>query len=86
MTLAFPTFLRVTRTGAVALLLLGALVGRASAFCRTTTCKNPDPDDGEENTCDLPLERTAPACQKDCCRPVIWKRPCVSFSSTSQPA
>ncbi|HEY6556711.1 MAG TPA: matrixin family metalloprotease [Polyangiaceae bacterium] len=80
MTLAFPTFLRVTRTAAVALLLLGALEGRASAFCRTTTCRNSDPDDGEESTCDLPPERTDPSCRDNCCRRVIWKRPCVSFS------
>jgi hypothetical protein len=61
--------------------LLGALEGRASAFCRTTTCRTSGAEgEGENNTCQLPPERTDPDCQKDCCRPVFWKRPCVSFS------
>lgn len=81
MTRSFATVLRATQTGAVAWLLLGALEGRASAFCRTTTCSREGALTGvENNTCQVSAERTDPGCKVNCCRPVIWKRPCVSFS------
>lgn len=55
-----------------AVVLLGA--SSAAAFCRTSTCPNPDDpkDPLHGQICDPPQEG-------DCGAPYVWRQPCISF-------